>query len=112
MAAEAFYFFLDKKVTKNQVTSLCFFAARGLYPAKRGSTTGCLDLRLGFARTWPPLHANLKGPLQPHKATMCCPIFGRSWEDDNPSLTLPEGEGIKYHLVKSLTCNVIARRQV
>jgi hypothetical protein len=36
MAAKAF-FFLDKKVTKNQVTSLCFFAAQGIYPASRAA---------------------------------------------------------------------------
>jgi len=56
------FFFLIKR-TKNQVTSLCFFAAQGLYPAKPGSTTGCLDLPFGFAHTWLALLANLKGPL-------------------------------------------------
>jgi len=28
MAAEAFFFFLDKKEAKNQVSRKCFFAAR------------------------------------------------------------------------------------
>jgi len=44
------FFFLIKR-TKNQVTSAMLLCAQGLYAAKPGSTTGCLDLRLGFART-------------------------------------------------------------
>ena len=66
MAAEAFYFFLDKKVTKtkiNQVTSPMLLFAQGHCAAKPDSTTGCLDLPVGFARSCPSLHANLKGPL-------------------------------------------------
>jgi hypothetical protein len=34
LAAEASYFSYSAKVTKTQVTSLCFFAAQGLYSAK------------------------------------------------------------------------------
>jgi hypothetical protein len=42
IAAEGYFFCLETKEAKIQVTSLCFFAAQGLCAAKRGSTTGLL----------------------------------------------------------------------
>jgi len=51
-------------------------------PCKPGITTGCLDLRFGFARTWPALDANLKGPCLCAQGPRMLPAFGRSWEDD------------------------------
>jgi hypothetical protein len=36
-AAEAFFFFLDKKRSKKSSQQEGFFAARGLYPAKRNA---------------------------------------------------------------------------
>jgi len=92
MAAEAFVLFLDKK---NQKSShfLCFFAAQGLYPAKPGSTTGCLDLPRGFAHSWLALHANLKGPLPIHRPTCAAPLSAEAGRmTKNPCLTLPKGE--------------------
>jgi len=95
LAAEAFVLFLDKKNQKSSHLPMLLFA-QGLYPAKRGSTTGCLDLRLGFARTWPALHANLKGPHSRTRPPCTPPLSPEAGEhDENPSLTLPKGEGIK-----------------
>jgi len=86
MAAEAFVLCLDKKNQKSSHLRYASFAARGHCAAKRGSATGCLDLRLWLRPHLPALHANLKGPLQPHLADKCYPAFARSWEDDeNPS---------------------------
>jgi hypothetical protein len=46
IAASGYFFCLETKEAKIQVTSLCFFASQGLYPAKPGSTTGCLYFAL------------------------------------------------------------------
>jgi hypothetical protein len=50
MAAEAIVIFLDKKNQKSSHLPILLFRTRPLR-CKPGSTTGCLDLRLGFART-------------------------------------------------------------
>jgi hypothetical protein len=47
LAGEALVLFLDKK-NQNQVTSLCFSATQGLYPAKPGSTTAVYILPLAI----------------------------------------------------------------
>jgi hypothetical protein len=97
IAARGYFFCLETKEAKIQVTSLCFFATQGLYPAKRGSTTGCLDLPFGFARTLATATYKFKRPLAAAQANQCSHAFAQSWEDDeSPSQTLPEREGFKH----------------
>jgi hypothetical protein len=94
MAAGAFVLFLTKR-TKSQVTSLCFFAHRALR-YKAGQHHGLFRFApMASPALGPSLHANLKGPsLRTGPRTL--PRFWSKLEDDeNPSLTLPFGEGIE-----------------
>jgi len=82
MAAEAFVLFLDKKNQKSSHLHYASFRTRPL-PSKAGHHHGLFRFApLASPALRPSLHADLKGPLQPHKAAMCCPAFSRSWEDD------------------------------
>jgi len=65
----------------NQVTSLCFFSRKAVAPQSRAALRA-VRFTLWLLPLLPALHANQKGPLQPHKAAMCCPAFARSREDD------------------------------
>ncbi|WP_091377204.1 hypothetical protein [Mucilaginibacter mallensis] len=80
IAAKAYFFCLDTKETKNQVSRLGFFAAQA-FPCKSGKTWAAIFLL--FASPLLAL-ASVKicYALQPHKAIIVLPDFARSCSTD------------------------------
>jgi hypothetical protein len=87
MAAEAFYFLLDQKVTKNQVSREASLPHLAFAPQMRQN-----QVRKSFAHSLrshiPPASAKLAFPLQPHKATIVLPDFARSCSADGKRISL------------------------
>ncbi|MES2274506.1 MAG: hypothetical protein V4592_00670 [Bacteroidota bacterium] len=97
IAAGAYYFFLDEKVTKNQDSKNASFAAHGLCPAKRAEPR----LRL-FAPLSHPLVPRFCKTLMPSlaQATMFCPL--------SPGSSFAVGEA-KYYCCSFAMTHIMAK---
>jgi hypothetical protein len=75
-----YFFCLETKEAKFKSPPACFFAARGHYPAKSGSTTGCLHFALERAMAF--ASAKFKMPLPTHRLPCAARLSAEAGEDD------------------------------
>jgi len=78
-------------------------------PYKAGQHHGLFRFAPLASSALPCATCKSKRPLSLPTSHHVLPAFARSWEGDNPSLTLPKGEGTKWLLANYLTYNVTSR---